>query len=289
MRLEVALAAQDELGEGPWWSVADQALWRVDILGRQLHRWEPQSDESASWALDEPIGFAVPAGQDRVVAGVGSRFVVFDLGTESQDTLSRVEPQRTDIRLNDGKADRQGRVWAGTMTDDESPTGALYRLEPDGEVFCAVGGIGVSNGLGWSPDNEIMYYTDSAARTIWAFDYDATSATMSHRRVFATDEDCYPDGLTVDAEGGVWSAKWDGFRVVRYDPGGTITAEIDSLVARPTSCMFGGPDLDVLYVTSARVGLDQEQLVASPAGAVLAAEPGVRGIPEVEARLGVNR
>jgi sugar lactone lactonase YvrE len=128
-----------------------------------------------------------------------------------------------------------------------------------------------------------MYYTDSGARTIWAFDFDAATGQISNQRVFAVDEDCFPDGLTVDAAGGVWSAKWDGGRVVRYSPDGSISESIAVPVSRPTSCMFGGADLDVLYVTSARVGLPAAELAATPAGAVLATKPGVHGIAETNA------
>lgn len=285
MRLEVALAASDELGEGPWWSVADEALWRVDILSHQLHRWEPRSGQSTSWTIGEPIGFAVPVDGGGVIAGVGSRFALVDLATGSQETLAHVERQRTDLRLNDGKTDRRGRVWAGTMTDDDSPTGAFYRLEHDGEVFRALDGISVSNGLGWSPDNHTMYYTDSGPRTIWAFDFDEATGDVSNQRIFATDDDCYPDGLTVDAEGGVWSAKWGGSRVVRYDVDGTVTEQIATPVTQPTSCMFGGPDLDVLYVTTAAVGLEPGEVAATPAGSVLAVRPGVRGLAESPAQV----
>ena len=141
--------------------------------------------------------------------------------------------------------------------------------------------MGISNGLGWSPNNDTMYVTDSAIRTIWAFDFDPEVGAPRNRRVFAVDVDQYPDGLTVDAEGGVWSAKWDGSRVVRYDPDGSLSTVIDAPVSRPTSCMFGGPGLATLYVTSSLIGLDPDKLAATPAGCVLAVEPGVAGIPEV--------
>lgn len=285
--LEVALAATDQLGEGPWWSVADQALWRVDILAKLLHRWVPATDTSEQWDLSDAVGFAVPTDDGKVVAGLGTDLCLIDLGTGEREVLATAAPGRSDIRINDGKTDRFGRVWAGTMPDDQSPSGEFYRLDPTG-LTPTLGGIKISNGLGWSPDSQTMYYTDSGVRTIWAFDFDPATAAMSNRRVFAVDDDCEPDGLTVDSEGGVWSAKWNGNRVVGYAPNGVITEVVESPVSRPTSCMFGGPDLDVLYVTSASVGLSAEELAATPAGSVLAVRPGVRGVGEVVATIPVN-
>lgn len=281
MNLEVALSATDELGEGPWWSVADQCLWRVDIPAGLLHRWRPADGESIIHQLPCEIGFAVPTHERMVVVGLRQGVSVFDPVSGSVDVLAHPAPDRPEIRFNDGKTDRAGRLWGGTLTDDErEPTAALYRLSEQGVLTTVIDGIVVSNGLGWSPDGLTMYYTDSGPRTIWAFDFDPVTGTPSDRRVFATDVDHYPDGLTVDAEGGVWSAKWAGGRVVRYDADGSVSAVITAPVSKPTSCMFGGPDLDILYVTSARVGLDAAELAESPAGSVLAIEPGVSGIPE---------
>jgi sugar lactone lactonase YvrE len=282
VHLEVALTAADELGEGPWWSVADGCLWRVDIRGRLLHRWQPLTGDEDLHRMPSEIGFAVPTTDQKMVAGLRQGISLFDPADGSVEVLDHPAPERPEIRFNDGKTDRAGRLWAGTLTDDErEPTAALHRLSDDGSLATVVDGIVVSNGLGWSPDGLTMYYTDSGPQTIWAFDFDPDAGRPHNRRVFAIDVDRYPDGLTVDAEGGVWSAKWDGSRVVRYDPDGSVSAVIDAPVSRPTSCMFGGPGLSTLYVTSARVGLDPAELAATPAGCVLAVEPGVAGIPEV--------
>lgn len=282
--LDVALPAEDELGEGPWWSVSEQALWRVDILSHTVHRWIPATGEESSWGVGEDVGFAVPAVDGRIVAGLRSGLFSIDLEGGERRRVAGY-PASGSGRFNDGKTDRRGRVWAGTIVDDQSqPEGCFGRLV-DGEFVVALDAVTISNGLGWSPNNTTMYFTDSAARTIWSFDFDAESGAMSNRRVFATDDDCAPDGLTVDAEGGVWSAKWDGGRVVRYAPDGAVSAIIAAPVSRPTSCMFGGTDLELLYVTSARAGLDEHECSATPAGAVLAVEPGVRGLAETAAAI----
>lgn len=280
--LEVVVDDGDQLGEGPWWSVREQLLWRVDILGHVVHSWSPESDETARWDLDDVVGFAVPAGDGDSILGLRTGIVRTSLSTGEQRELAPT-PGVGAGRFNDGKTDRRGRVWAGTIVDDQSVlNGAFGHLGEDGFIV-HLDGMGISNGLGWSPDNETMYVTDSAVRTIWSFDFDIDSAELSNRRIFAVDDDCEPDGLTVDAEGGVWSAKWDGARVVRYDPDGTISQVVEAPVSRPTSCMFGGRDLDTLYVTSASVGLDEEERASTPAGAVLAIQPGVTGVPETRA------
>lgn len=287
-RLEVAFAEDDLLGEGPWWSVAEQVLWRVDILRNRIHRTEPTTGEGREWIFDEPIGFVVPDEQGRVVAGIGSALRLVDLSTGEQRSIAVAEPGRTDLRFNDGKADRNGRIWAGTMPNEDAPPGEFYRLDPAAGLVPVVGGIVCSNGLGWSPDGTTMYYTDSGPRTIWAFDFDVETGSATNRRVFATDEGCAPDGLTVDASGGVWSAKWGGSKVVRYEPDGTVSETVESPASQPTSCMFGGPDLDILYVTTAQVGLDAAELSATPAGSVLAVQPGVSGLPETPAVVNAN-
>lgn len=281
--LEVVLHGEDELGEGPWWSVRDQTLWRVDILGHLVHSWSPETGETARWDLGEDVGFAVPAGPAQVVAGLRRGIVLANLETGDHVELAGL-PGTGAGRLNDGKTDRRGRVWAGTIVDDQDIRDGAFGLLKDGGFLTKLDGMGISNGLGWSPNNDTMYVTDSAVRTIWAFDFDAESATLENRRVFAMDSDCAPDGLTVDAEGGIWSAKWGGSKVVRYDPDGSISETVHAPVAQPTSCMFGGRELDTLYVTSARVGLDETERSSTPAGSVLAVQPGVRGLPEVEAQ-----
>ncbi len=279
-KLEVALSAADELGEGPWWEAATGVLWRVDILRHVLHSWHPASGRLDEWQFDDPIGFAVPTVDGGVVAGLATRLMQLDLDDGEHELIADAAPMRSNLRLNDGKTDRDGRVWAGTMTDDDSFTGAFYRLDGRHDLTEMVGGVAVSNGLGWSPDNTVMYYTDSGARTIWAFDFDRPTGSIDNRRVFATDTDCYPDGLTVDAEGGVWSAKWGGSRVVRYEPDGRVSEVVASPASQPTSCMFGGSDLGTLFVTTARVGVAAEELAATPAGSVLAAQLGVFGLRE---------
>lgn len=283
--LDVVLDDGDLLGEGPWWSVRERRLWRVDILAHTLHAWDPTTSASQRWTFEENVGFAVPSRTGSVCLGLRSGIAEADLESGGQRLIVST-PGTGAGRFNDGKTDRRGRVWAGTIVDDQRVRDGAFGMLGDGGFVVHVDEVGISNGLGWSPDDETMYLTDSSIRTIWAFDFDIETAELSNRRIFAEDEDCEPDGLTVDSEGGVWSAKWDGGRIVRYDPDGTISQVIDAPVSRPTSCAFGGPDLDTLFVTSASVGLDDDECAATPAGAVLAVQPGVRGLPEAEAVVG---
>ena len=219
-----------------------------------------------------------------MVVALRTGFAFLDLETGAVAGLTDPEADRPDNRFNDGKVDRQGRFWAGTLNDAEKqPLGSLYRLDADGTVTLMQDGAVVSNGIGWSPDDRTLYFTDSVIRTIWAFDFDPAAGAIANRRIFAEvpDGTGYPDGLTVDSEGFVWSAVWDGWRIVRYDPSGRIDREVVMPVQRPTSCMLGGPDLKTLYVTSASIHLDAGALERGPlAGGLFALEADVPGLPE---------
>jgi sugar lactone lactonase YvrE len=197
--------------------------------------------------------------------------------------LARVEDDRPGNRFNDCKCDPAGRLWAGTMSGEHAPGEAsLYRLVPGGQIECVITGTTISNGLGWTPAGDRMYFIDSTAQRIDAFDYDAGTGEIAGRRTFARIDpsDGKPDGMTVDSEGGIWVALFAGGAVRRYGQDGALEAHIELPVTNPTSPVFGGPDLRTLYVTSARHELSEEQLAAEPlAGAVFALEPGVTGLP----------
>ncbi len=276
------------LGEGPLWSPGEQALYWIDIAGRQIHRLDGDGVVRTWDVPAKPGCLALRAGGGLVVAlATGVHALDPDSGTVT--LLVHPEPGQPANRLNDGAADARGRLWVGSMDDAEEKTdaGTLYRIDPDRTVTPTLTGLGVSNGIGWSPDGATMYHADSTSRTISAYDFDAATGEISGGRTFATDDDCYPDGLTVDADGYVWSAKWDGWRVVRYDPSGTIDRVLPMPVQRPSCVAFGGADLDRLYVTSARTNLSPAALAAGPlAGALLVVEDlGLRGVAEPACRL----
>jgi sugar lactone lactonase YvrE len=205
------------------------------------------------------------------------------LDGDDERTLAVVERDEPDTRFNDCKCDPQGRLWAGTMSRTRTPgAAALYRLEAGGEIERVIGGTTISNGLGWSPDGERMYFVDSTTQRIDVLDFDGACGAVASRRPFVEVDprDGLPDGLAVDAEGGIWLCLFGGGTVRRYGPDGVLDAAIPLPVTNPTSPVFGGADLRTLYVTSARHRLTLGQLAVEPlAGAVLALEPGVRGLP----------
>ena len=283
--VRVALDAKARLGEGPVWCPREQALYFVDSLEPAVKRFDPAAGAVRSWPVPDLVGsLALREGGGLVVA-LRRGFHTLDLATGAVAPIHLPE-EPEDTRFNDGKCDRRGRFWAGTMHYvglPRQPKGALYRMDVDGRVTRMVDGIRTANGLGWSPDDRLMYYTDTRTNRIDVFDFDIATGSLANRRVFAEvpQDSGFPDGLTVDAQGFVWSAKWDGARIVRYAPDGRIDRVVAVPVPRPTSLSFGGADLGTLYVTSARDGLDDAALVRHPlSGAVFALELGIRGLPE---------
>lgn len=198
--------------------------------------------------------------------------------------ISDVEADRPTHRFNDGKCDAAGRFWAGTMRfDDVRGSATLYRVDPDHSVTPMVTGVGLSNGLGWSVDGTVMYYIDTLERSIDAFDFAPDTGGLSNRRrlVSLAPDDGYPDGMTVDRDGFLWVALYQGGAIRRYSPAGELARTIDLPVSQPTSCAFGGPDLMDLYITTATQDLSKAQLEAEPlAGGVLRCRPGAQGRPE---------
>jgi len=278
-----------DLGESPLWSTVESALYWIDIAGRRLHRLADGDPEPRSWDLPAKPGCLASRASGGLIVALATGVHAFDPETGVLTLLVDPEPDQPGNRLNDGAADLASRLWVGSMDDAEkSPdAGSLYRIDPDGTCTTMLTGLGISNGIGWSPDGATMYHTDTTTRTISAYDFDAATGTISAGRTFATDEDCYPDGLTVDADGYVWSAKWDGWRIVRYAPDGAIDRVLPMPVQRPSCVAFGGPDLDRLYITSARVHLSEHALAAGPlAGTVLVLDgTGVTGQAEPPCQL----
>src|SRR5450759_79866 len=242
-----------ELGESACWDPAAGILYWVDSPAGLVHRLDA-SGEHASWDIGRPVGVVVPRAAGGLAIGAGDGFLALDPATGTVTRLATAEPGKPGNRMNDGACDRAGRFYAGTMAADESPgQGALYRLDPDHGVTRLCTGVGISNGIGWSPDERLMYYVDSLAYRADVFDYDATTGAISGRRPFASlgEADVVPDGLAVDVEGGVWVALWGGGMIQRYSADGRPAGVVQLPAARVTSCAFGGPGLDQLYITTA--------------------------------------
>jgi len=282
------LPADAVLGEGALWDVTEQALYWVDIKGRRVHRYDPAGGGTAQWPVAEDVGSLALRTGGGLVLALRSGFHFLEPATGRTIRVASPEPDRLENRFNDGKTDRQGRFWAGSMHDPETaPTGALYRLDADLGCRRMIDGIVCSNALCWSPDGRTMYHADTLARVVWAWDFDPDRGEIAHRRTFrqVPEDEGAPDGATVDAEGCVWIAHWNGWRVTRYDPTGRVVRVVRLPVQRPTCPAFGGVDLDVLYVTSASIGLSAEERARQPwAGGLLALDPGVRGLAEARFR-----
>lgn len=280
---ECVHAAEAELGESPVWDHRAGVLRWVDCKAPALHGFVPGRGPLAPVPLPRRVGcVALAAGG--LVAAMDDGVYRLDPASGETAPLAAPETDRPDNRFNDGRCDRQGRLWTGTMhRSAREPAGSLWRVDPDGACRAVATGIRVPNGIAAEPAGARLYFADSPHGTVDVFDLDPESGTATGRRVFAAADVApgYPDGATVDAEGFYWSARWMGGCVARIAPDGRLDRTVALPVSRVTSCAFGGPGLDTLYVTSARVGLDAAALAAEPlAGGLFALDAGVRGLPE---------
>ena len=279
--VECVVDAGAELGEGTLWDPRDGVLWWLDIWGSRIHRFDPATGRDDTWECPEFPGCLGLRETGGLVLSMVSGFYFFDPATAVFEPIADPESDNPDTRFNDGKPDRQGRFWSGTMFEvPDRPiefVGALYRLDPDLSIHRIVEGIGCSNGLAWSPDSRTMYFADSHAGAVWAYDFDPDNGEVAHRRTFIdmTGSGGIADGATVDAEGCYWLTVPPTAQVRRYDPNGRLMQSIALPTDLPTCCEFGGKDLDVLYVTTAaRTRRDQPH-----AGGLFAVYAGVRGLP----------
>ena len=280
-QVETVLNVQNKLGEGPLWHPEEHTLYWVDIEGHRFHRLNPATGQHEVFEVGLPLGTLAFREKGGLILATKNGFAFWDEDKQTPEFFDDPEADKPDARFNDGAVDRQGRFWAGTMGDGSNNN--LYRLNPDGSLHIMETGLTISNGIGWSPDNKTMYFTDSMPRMIYAYDFDAVTGAIENRRPFihTPDEPGVPDGLTVDREGFIWSARWDGWKITRYDPDGKPEREIDIPAQCPTSCTFGGPDYNELYVTSASTGIDWMERVKQPeAGNLFRIHVDVKGFPE---------
>ena len=281
------------LGESVLWNVETQSLWWTDIHERRLYRYDWGSRSLTSFTTPERLcSFGFVLGSDRLIAAFESGFALYDPFGGATTWLARPEADRSGMRLNDGRVDRQGRFWAGSMAETAAGAGKanLYCLDSAGRACRRESGITISNGICWSPDSTRFYFADSSRRTIWQYAFDAESGDISGRRVFTkTPDSASPDGANVDAEGFLWSAQWGAGRVVRYAPDGQIERFLEIPASRPSCVAFGGPDLDLLFVTTASEGLKEDMPGSQfSAGDVFVYSIGITGLPEGRFVLGTS-
>ena len=280
--LRIAAQAHAEVGESPSWDARAGVLRFVDVHPGIVYRYDPADGSLTSCAAGQEVGAVRPRGRRHRRAlrdGIG----VLDEATGELELVAPIERDTPGSRMNDAKCDPVGRLWAGTMAFDFTDgAGSLYRIDPDLGYARVVEGATISNGLGWSPEGDRMYYVDTMAGGVDVFDFDLDVGEVSNRRrlVSFQPEDGIPDGLAVDAEGHVWVVLFGGGCVRRYAPDGTLADRIDLPVSQPTCVAFGGDDLGDLYITTGTYQLTAEQLAAQPlAGATLVCRPGVTGTP----------
>ncbi|MBG1244829.1 SMP-30/gluconolactonase/LRE family protein [Nostoc sp. NZL] len=280
--LHNVLEARARLGEGPMWDSSQNLLYWVDIFNHRVHQFHPATGKNCFFDVGDVVGAIATAGVDRLIIALRHHLAFLNTQTGEVNTILEIEENLPDNRLNDGKFDPQGRFWFGSMCTLEKPQASLYRYDQDGSLHVMETELTISNGLGWSPDQKTFYLTDSPQQKIYAYDFNSLTGNITNRRIFVdlTNEPFYPDGLTIDSEGHIWSAMWDGWCVIRFTPKGEEILRVKLPVQLPTSCTFGGEDLQTLYITTASVGLSQAEIEKSfYAGDLFTLETDVTGLP----------
>ncbi len=278
MEIQAIWQGTNQLGEGPVWHPIEKVLYWVDIVGKQLHRLDTKTEVHQAWPTPDIIGCIAPHEKGGLVAAIGTDIVYMDLPSGE---ITRLISTKRALRLNDGQCDAKGRLWLGEVDDAGQFAGYFYCYDHSGKLQIKEEGVGCSNGLAWNQKQTQFYYTDSFARKIYAYDFELETAALSNRRVLVDvpEADGWPDGMTIDLEDCLWSAAWEGHKIIVYTSKGEKLREIPMPVARPTSCAFGGSDLKTLFVTSCSKNVDEKVALASPAGQVFAIPTLVAGRP----------
>ena len=288
--IQVAVASASVLGEAPMWHPREQVLYYCDIPGKRLNRFDPKTGDLKQWEFDTEPASLAPRLDGSLVLAMRDGLFRFDPATGERQRLAKPPYDTSEERFNDGKADPQGRFWVGTIHERREPVAALYCWS-DSTLERRAEGITNSNGLAWSPDGRTMYWADTKAHEIYAFDVDLASGELSRRRVFASfpvkaaDQDLAtyggrPDGAAMDSEGCYWIAMFEGARVLRLSPQGEVVREVHLPVQCATMPCFGGPDLRTLYITTSREKRPADELARQPlAGCVLSLRVDVPGLP----------
>lgn len=290
MNAELLVDARAKLGECVLWCEQRATLYWTDIEGATLGSWRQADGVTRQWRVCKRVGsFALCRDPARLLLGLASGVALFDLDRGAMGAIVPVDAGQPTTRINDGRCDPQGRFVFGMFNPAEAAIGHFYRVTAGLDVECLpLPPVGVANSIAFSPDGSRLYFADSPSREIQCADYHADGRIGRPRRfVRLGANEGFPDGSTVDADGGVWNAQWDGSCVVRYDPDGIETERVAVPVSRPTCPAFGGGDFERLFVSSARIGLSEATLREQPtAGGVFACSPGRRGLPEHRFEIG---
>ncbi len=285
IQAELIIDAKATLGEGAIWDFEKKILYWIDIKDRKVHVYNPLNQANKSISLEHMPGTIVPRKNGGLLVALQNGLHFLDEATGGLDFIVNPESHLTENIYNDGKCDPTGRFWFGTVSRnyDIPGAGSLYVMDNKLKITKKLSGLTIANGIVWSLDNKYMYYIDTRAQEVWSFRYDPESGEIWDKKtaVSIPEKEGWPDGMTIDDEGMIWVALYGGWKVVRYNPlDGTKMEEILLPVSNVTSCAFGGENLDELYITTARLDLDKEDLINQPlAGGVFMAKPGIKGIP----------
>ena len=283
--------SRDAIGEGAFWCPEEQVVYWLDVpMPARIHRFDPATQDHQSWPMPEMVTAMAKRRDGTLLVASENGLNVFDPSTGDYRHLAELEPHRPKNRSNDGAPDAHGRFWIGTMQNNlgpggsaipiEGPVGSLWRVEPGKPPVAAMDDLSITNGVAWSPDWTKLYVVDSMLNRIYVCDFYLETGTVGPRRIFNDADDlATPDGNAVDADGFLWSARWDGHCVARISPAGVVDRIVPIPASLVTSCAFGAPNLDTLYVTTARLGIDEETQRRYPQqGGLFAFKPGVRGL-----------
>jgi sugar lactone lactonase YvrE len=279
--VEVALRAGAEIAEGPMWDPGRSVLWWLDVLAGKINRLDYGTLENATLQVGETASALALRRDGSLLVAMQSGFGILAPDFSAVEHALPITEEWPHNRFNDGKADRQGRFWAGTMDfDGAAGRGTLYRLTPDWTCTPVVPGVTISNGIDWSPDGRLMYYVDTRAQRVDLFDFDGDTGELSNRRCFVSidSREGTPDGLAVDTEGSLWLAVFGSGAVYRFDHSGRPTGKVELPCSSVSSCVFGGPTMEELFVTTAQLGLTEQQRMDQPlAGSIFRVAVGVPG------------
>jgi sugar lactone lactonase YvrE len=284
MEIEHKAAVSNHLGEGPVWHAEEQRLYWVDATNNCYLTFDYSTGKIELHDVGRFVISIAFCKNGKLLLATDSDLLHWDPESKQAEHVAAAPFDSSLVRFNDGRVDPAGRYFIGAMHySEDKPFGGLYRLTATGDFSQVEWNIITSNGLGWSPDGSAFYYTDSIQKKIFRYDYDRDTGAIANRTVFidSGNEQGVPDGFTIDAEGCLWSARFNGWTIARYDPTGKKMLELKLPVAKPTSCTFGGPDLTELYITTTRYGLDEAQLKDQPqSGDLFICHTGIRGQAE---------
>ena len=284
--VQCIVESKDLLGEGPVWSSSEQMVYWLDIIQSKIHRYRLNDQFFATQTYSERITAIAPTNKKEWIGLTAKEIVLLNPHNHHIKKIATVESDRPCNRFNDGKADPQGRFWAGTMNEKEMDRaeGSLYRIDREFQIKKMADGIPLCNGMDWSPDSRTMYLNQTFKYEITAYDFDAKHGEISNPRLFAKLDQKLgggPDGLTVDSKGNVWCAQYGAAHVLGFSPHGELIKTIHLPVPNVTSCTFGGDNYEFLFITTARQEMQNHDLLQAPlSGSLFSCRPGVKGLPE---------